>query len=281
MALKISQNYMTNNDCYKTGRKIKPIGVMVHSDACKAGIKARGWYSRWNKPGIEACVHAFIDDEEVIEYLPTEVGNCHRAWHGGGSSNNTHIAFEMCEPKDYNDTEYFNKVYKNAVEYTAHLLKKHGITNVTKNTVPCHYEGYLLGIATDHSDVFHWWKYQNKTMDDFRNDVKALLNGGNISVSTSTNTNSGNASLDDPEIKRYTEHGTCKVVTDSGLNIRTAPSTSSSKVGMYNKGETVVYDLVVLTEKYVWISWIGASSGQRRYMAVKDRRTGTRWGNCW
>lgn len=82
------------------------------------------------------------------------------------------------------------------------------------------------------------------------------------------------------EIKRYKEHGTCIIITPSGLNIRTSPSTNSSIVGTYNNGESVIYDLVVLTNKYVWISWIAASSGKRRYMAIKDRETGKRWGNC-
>ena len=185
MGLSIKQNYMTNNDCYRTDQKIKPIGVMVHSDGCRAGIKANGWYSRWNKPGIEACVHAFIDDKECIEYLPTEKNNCHRGWHGGGTSNNTHIGFEMCEPKDYTDSAYFNKVYKNAVEYTAHLLKKYGITAVNDNTVLCHCEGYRKGIATNHGDVMHWFKYHNKTMDDFRNDVRKILNGSTDSTASS------------------------------------------------------------------------------------------------
>ena len=185
MGLSIKQNYMTNNDCYRTDQKIKPIGVMVHSDGCRAGIKANGWYSRWNKPGIEACVHAFIDDKECIEYLPTEKNNCHRGWHGGGTSNNTHIGFEMCEPKDYTDSAYFNKVYKNAVEYTAHLLKKYGITTVNDNTVLCHCEGYRKGIATNHGDVMHWFKYHNKTMDDFRNDVRKILTGSTDSTASS------------------------------------------------------------------------------------------------
>ena len=84
----------------------------------------------------------------------------------------------------------------------------------------------------------------------------------------------------DKEIKRYTEHGTCKVVANI-LNVRNKPSTSGEVVAKYYKNETVKYDLVVLTEKYVWISWIGASSGTRRYMAVKDKTTNVRWGNCY
>lgn len=75
----------------------------------------------------------------------------------------------------------------------------------------------------------------------------------------------------------YSENGTCTVHTT--LNIRTAPNTSSDVVGQYHNGESVVYDTVVLTEQYVWISWIGGS-GKRRYMAIKDRINNKRWGTC-
>ncbi|MDZ5038432.1 N-acetylmuramoyl-L-alanine amidase, partial [Clostridium perfringens] len=44
-------------------------------------------------------------------------------------------------------------------------------------------------------------------------------------------------------------------------------------------GESVIYDYVVITNKYVWISWTGAS-GRRVYMTVKDQITGERWGIC-
>lgn len=228
MALKVTRNYMTNNDCYKTGQKIKPIGVMVHSDACKAGLKADDWYSRWNKPGIEACTHAFLDDEKCIEYLPTEVGNCHRGWHGGGSSNNTHIGFEMCEPKDYADKVYFDKIYKNAVEYTALLLKKHGITVVNDTTVLCHCEGYKKGIATNHADVMHWFKYHNKTMDNFRNDVRAILNGVTVTPST-------------PQQTTPTTSYTVKITADV-LNVRKGAGIDYDVVTTVKKGE--VYTIV-------------------------------------
>ena len=232
MGLLIKQNYMRNNDCYRTGQRIAPKGVMVHSDGCRAGIKASGWFSRWNKPGIEVCVHAFLDDRECIEYLPTDKGNCIRAWHGGGSSNNTHIGFEMCEPTDYKDSAYFNKVYKNAVEYTAHLLKKHGITVVNDNTVLCHCEGYRKGIATNHGDVMHWFKYHNRTMDDFRNDVRKALNGSLINTTPPASSNNSN----------NTSTGyTVKITTDV-LRVRTGAGENYPIATTVKKGE--VYTIV-------------------------------------
>jgi len=67
--------YMTRNDCYTAGRKITPKGIMVHSTAVP-GVMAAEWFSRWNKSykageiNRQVCVHAFVDDKEVWQYLP-------------------------------------------------------------------------------------------------------------------------------------------------------------------------------------------------------------------
>lgn len=83
----------------------------------------------------------------------------------------------------------------------------------------------------------------------------------------------------DKEIKRYTEKGKC-TITASAIRFRNKPCTCHGVVeGTYNKNESVYYDLVVITDAYVWISWIGAS-GTRRYMPIKDKKTNERWGNC-
>lgn len=81
------------------------------------------------------------------------------------------------------------------------------------------------------------------------------------------------------EIKRYSEDGIC--YPNTTLNFRDYPSTKTGKIlGQYYKGESVRYDLVVITNGYTFISWIGASSGTRRYMAITDRQTGEKWGKC-
>ena len=53
------------------------------------------------------------------------------------------------------------------------------------------------------------------------------------------------------------------------VNVRASPSTSSSVVAKYNKGETVKYDQTVENEGRLWISYIG-KSGNRRYCCAKD-----------
>ena len=83
----------------------------------------------------------------------------------------------------------------------------------------------------------------------------------------------------DKEIKRYSEKGKCTITADA-IRFRNKPCTCHGVLeGTYYRNESVYYDLVVITESYVWISWIGAS-GTRRYMPIKDKRNNERWGNC-
>ncbi|MFA7175026.1 MAG: N-acetylmuramoyl-L-alanine amidase, partial [Kiritimatiellia bacterium] len=131
--------------------------------------------NHWNveRPGgRQVCVHAFIGklkDGTIATYqtLPWNM----RGWHGGGSSNDTHIGFEICED-GLSDPAYFSAVYKEAVELCVYLCKQYGLTE--KNII-CHCEGCKLGIASNHGDVMHWFPKHGKNMDTFRADVKAGL----------------------------------------------------------------------------------------------------------
>lgn len=180
----------TENACYKAGRKITVKGIMVHSTGANNpwlkryvgpddGLLGKNQYNNhWNTyhpGGREVCVHAFIGklaDGTIATYqtLPWN----HRGWHAGGSANNTHIGFEICED-GLTDSTYFKKVYQEAVELCAYLCKLYGLTE--KNII-CHSEGYKQGIASNHGDVMHWFPKHGKNMDTFRAEVKALLNAG-------------------------------------------------------------------------------------------------------
>lgn len=169
------KQFITQNPCYKAGRTISPKGIMVHSTATP-GVMAGDWFSRWNKSTVEKAVHAFVDDTAVCQHLPWN----HRAWHCGDAGNNTHIAFEICEPKHWKtDGEYFEKAYKNAVELTAFLCKEYGLP---ATAVISHKEGHQKGIASNHGDPEHWFKYFGYSMEDFRRDVAKSLNGEEVAV---------------------------------------------------------------------------------------------------
>ena len=192
---------LTANDCYKAGRTITPKGVMVHSTGAnnplvaryvqpvegqsnEAQLKAEIGGNRnandWNNPGRDVCTHAFVGklaDGGVgtVQTLPWN----HRGWHAGtgtsgGSANNTHIAFEICED-DLTDEGYFRKVYQEAVELTAMLCKTYNLNPLADGVVICHSEGYQRGVASNHADVMHWFPKFGKSMDTFRADVSKAM----------------------------------------------------------------------------------------------------------
>lgn len=187
----IHQLFLTNNNCYKAGQYITPKGVMVHSTgannpnlkrylAPNDGLIGENLYgNHWNQPtpdGQQKCVHGFIGklaNGEVATYqtLPWNM----RGWHAGGSANNTHIGFEICED-GLNDSVYFNKVYQQAVELTAYLCKMYNLNPLASGVVVGHFEGYQLGIASNHSDPGHWFSRFGKSMNTFRNDVYNKMN---------------------------------------------------------------------------------------------------------
>ncbi len=59
MELDLTQQFLTENDCYQAGRTIVPKGIMVHSTGV-AQPDPEVFIRRWNKPGVEKCVHAFV-----------------------------------------------------------------------------------------------------------------------------------------------------------------------------------------------------------------------------
>ena len=199
--MNLIQCFLTANDCYKAGRTITPRGVMVHSTGAnnplvaryvqpvegqsnEAQLKAEIGGNRnandWNNPGLDVCTHAFVGklaDGGVgtVQTLPWN----HRGWHAGtgtsgGSANNTHIAFEICED-DLTDEGYFRKVYQEAVELTAMLCKTYNLNPLADGVVICHSEGYQRGVASNHADVMHWFPKFGKSMDTFRADVSKAM----------------------------------------------------------------------------------------------------------
>lgn len=179
----------TNNECYIKNHSTtwKPTGIMVHSTGANnpnlrryvgpddgllgANTNNNDW-NQYRPGGIQICCHAFIGklkDGTIATYqiLPWDC----KGWNNGGTANSTHIAFEICED-GLADKDYFNAVYKEAVELCVYLCKKF---NISVDNVIDHSEGYKKGIASNHGDVAHWFPKFGKSMTTFRADVKAGL----------------------------------------------------------------------------------------------------------
>lgn len=188
----------TNNECYQVGAPMTPRGIMWHSTGANnpnlkryvnpddglLGVNPNGNHFNTYRPGgQQVCVHAFIGklaNGSIATYqiLPWNM----QAWHCGGSANQNYIGFEICED-GLNDKSYFDKVYKEAVELTAHLCELYNINPNGANTIICHQDGARLGIASNHADVYHWFNRFGKTMVDVRKDVTKAMNGGGQAVS--------------------------------------------------------------------------------------------------
>jgi N-acetylmuramoyl-L-alanine amidase len=187
MSMNLKKLIFTKNACYKAGKTMVPKGIMVHSTGANNpnlkryvgpddGLLGRNQYNNhWNqdKPGGRlVCPHAFIgrlNDGSIATYqtLPWN----HRGWHAGGAANDTYIGFEICED-GLSDRTYFNQVYREAVELCVFLCREFGLT---EKDIVCHSEGYMLGVASNHGDVMHWFPKHDKSMNTFRTEVKKLL----------------------------------------------------------------------------------------------------------
>jgi len=187
-----NQLILTKNECYLAGGKLTPQGIMVHSTgAPNAYLKryvgpddgrlGRNQYNNhWNQlrpEGRQICCHAFVgklENGSVATYqtLPWTM----RGWHGGGTVNNTHIGFEICED-DRKDRAYLRAVFREAAELCAYLCKLFRLDPMKDGVIIDHAEGYRRRIASNHGDVAHWFPLHGESMDTFRAAVRREMEG--------------------------------------------------------------------------------------------------------
>ena len=81
-------------------------------------------------------------------------------------------------------------------------------------------------------------------------------------------------------VKEYTEYGT--FTATENIYFRNEPNLNGRTQGMYYVGESVKYDRVRIdVNGFVWISWISASTGIRRWMPTGETKNGKRSGSAW
>ena len=136
--MRLRQQLLTKNDCYKAGRTIQVKGVMVHSTGA-------------NNP-------------KVCRYVP------------GDAEMGLNTADNHWDRPDLTKC-YFAQVYQEAAELTAMLCRQYGLDPLADGVVICHQEGFRRGVASNHADVLHWFPKMGKPMDDFRAEVARLMKG--------------------------------------------------------------------------------------------------------
>lgn len=188
--MRLFKQYLTRNDCYRTGAILSPVGIMVHStgadnpnlsryvpgdDIIGRNVNENHWdqtnaeyHARFGQT-LDKCVHAFIGKTAdgsiaTVQTLPWTL----RGWHAGKrAGNDGYIGFEICED-GLDDPDYFRAVYLEAVELCAMLCREFGLDPLADGVVICHAEGHQRGIASNHADVLHWFGRHGVTMQDFR-----------------------------------------------------------------------------------------------------------------
>lgn len=291
--MKLTQNFLTNNPCYRAGQKITVKGLMLHSVGCPQP-DASVFVRAWNQPSYQVGVHALIDGDtgEVIQTLPWN----HRGWHGGGSANNTHIGVEMCEPSTIRYTSGANwvetgdgtntkatvlRTYAAAVELFAMLCKEFALNPLTQIT--SHKEGHKLGIASNHGDPDHLWKKYGLTMDKFRKDVRTAMGNGTTSTAVYYYVQSGAFSTQaraEAQAKKIRAAGFNVIVKKSGSMYKVQTGAFSKRLNADAEAKRLRakgFDAIVTTTGGTIVS--GVSDGFKAGDKVKVRTGVTTFSN--
>lgn len=188
MSIDIVEAVVTTNKCYQAAIPLHPQGIMLHSIGCpqpNAAVMAHR-YNTYQPDGQSVCVHGFVQrDGTYYHTLPYNL----RAWHCGGSANQTHIGIEMTEPAsivytggaswrdlDPAATEaHVRGTYAAAVELFAQLCEQYALDPLADGVIISHAEGAARGIASAHADPTHLWRVFGLTMDGFRADVATAM----------------------------------------------------------------------------------------------------------
>ena len=185
----IIEAFSTKNRCYQVATSLHPQGIMLHSIGCpqpNAAVMAHR-YNTYQPDGQSVCVHGFVQrDGTYYHTLPYNL----RAWHCGGSANQTHIGIEMTEPAsivytghgaDWRDLDpaateaHVRGTYAAAVELFAQLCTQYALDPLEGGVIISHAEGAARGVASAHADPTHLWRAFGLTMDGFRADVATAM----------------------------------------------------------------------------------------------------------
>lgn len=222
---------------------------------------------------IEACGQVFASssrqasanygisgDGRIGCYVPEE----YRAWTSANKDNDQQaITVEVANDEIGGNWHVSDAAFNSLVALAIDVCKRYGLQSLR-------WTGDRGGTITSH-DMFVattcMGPYLKSKMPELQQRVnEALGSGGNVPDVPVTPPSSGGTG--------GTGFGGVYVCQANGCRVRNAPSLSGAIMAQYNKGQKVVLDdWYTSADGYIWGRYTGASSGQKRYVAV-GRATG-------
>lgn len=164
MAITVNESYITHPANRSHRKRAYTQHLVLHETVSKADARRQVAYFNGGDRG--ANCHVFIDWNEVLVTLPLdEVG-----WHVGPKANAITEGVELCRAST---PAQFAIQWAAAVEWFAYRCEVYGRG---ADMIMSHHEISHKYGGTDHTDPDDYFAMFGKTVDDFRDDVAALLN---------------------------------------------------------------------------------------------------------
>ncbi|WP_082596263.1 peptidoglycan recognition protein family protein, partial [Companilactobacillus crustorum] len=210
----------------------KPEGVVIHETAddhvsATAENEATYFNNNWNY--IEAYVHAFVDNNEIINIHSTDYG----VWGAGPTANAKYIQVELCHTHDYDS---FARSIANDAYYTASKLIQYNLPDKPTVTILSHDQISKTYGETDHTDPVGYFNNWGYSMDQLYDMIGYYYNN----LKDSGNVYGNNANSDLP--------------TTNSANVINVNNTNGSYVPLvaFNNGVATKINNRALANKTAW-----------------------------
>lgn len=196
---------------------ISPSYLVIHETA-DPGATADQLMAYWRNNPNAYVVHYTMDlDGDVVYHA---MADNRKAWHIGNGNSYT-VGIELCHATNQAD---FNKQWNEAVKWAGDYLHKRGWS---VNQMISHNEARLKWGGTDHTDPNSYFESYGKSWAQFKADVAAYMNTGEVGNGGSIEQGGGTV-VSGSGGGSYVSPGTY-TVTASALNVRTGPGVNYAK----------------------------------------------------
>lgn len=196
---------------------ISPSYLVIHETA-DPGATADQLMAYWRSNPNAYVVHYTMDlDGDVVYHA---MADNRKAWHIGNGNSYT-VGIELCHATNQAD---FNKQWNEAVKWAGDYLHKRGWS---VNQMISHNEARLKWGGTDHTDPNSYFESYGKSWAQFKADVAAYMNTGEVGNGGSIEQGGGTAVSGSGGGVNLSA-GTY-TVTASALNVRTGPGLNYAK----------------------------------------------------